>query len=518
MSSSDKREWLLLIKEQLPTFVADQVAWKPPNRQANAEWVAPHGAVFRLVNKIEQTSTIMRRCGQAVVAIGAYAAEPSVGAIQSYIAKLLKRKLPYVIEGKRVADARTLWVFMEAALLIETQSKLLGFESAQDQHQQKRERWILKPDLDLLKSESRKRKLEVEQLSVSERLAVGRAEKAEEMCARARSELDVVMEQATGLEMQLSARRGKATGEVCELRREVKKLSVSLDLALKRADRAEERLGIALSELDLALKHTNQSTEQANKLMMELDAQRHEIEQVLTENDRLRERASRGYTATLSHHLTVQEQELKELRERRANNMGATKQLNLERARCNLFKQQAEELRKVIQANWGKDTLELAEVGASVPRLEAQIASLQQELANVEAECDTYRQVQFPPKPMERGHYSMPLRFMIMKLIAIANVCHTRIPVIIEIMASYFGIHLPGRNRKVLTSVENGVRKYKTEWRTWLPCPSSCENIRWAPDTPSLARDRTCFSCVVWYRVQVRDGTFLAVASWRVSA
>ena len=44
----------------------------------------------------------------------------------------------------------------------------------------------------------------------------------------------------------------------------------------------------------------------------------------------------------------------------------------------------------------------------------------------------------------------MPMRFTVMKLIAKANICHTRVPVTIDILADYFGIHIPGRLRNVV--------------------------------------------------------------------
>lgn len=207
---------------------------------------------------------------------------------------------------------------------------------------------------------------------------------------------------------------------------------------------------------------------------------------MMAENDRLQARSKRDYTASLSQHMMDQEQELRELRQRRANNMSATRQLNLERQKSKLFKRQVEELRNAIKINWGQDTLELAEAGATVPHFQAELECLARSLEEAEEEILRLRSIVCPPKPMVRGHYDMRLRFSIMKLIGIANVCHTRVPAVLDIMSEYFGIQRPGRWREVLVSVVNGVRTYKKAWLVWRPSASTCENIRSVPHTLKL--------------------------------
>ncbi|MGA1354650.1 MAG: hypothetical protein ACO32I_07765, partial [Candidatus Limnocylindrus sp.] len=184
------------------------------------------------------------------------------------------------------------------------------------------------------------------------------------------------------------------------------------------------------------------------------------------------------YTGALSQKLKEQEEELKELRARRANNMAATRLLNLEKRRNAVLSKQSEELRQSIRTNWGRDTLERAEAAAEVPFLQAQIVSLKCSLVDAEAECNELRRIVCPPKPMESGAYDMKYRFTIMKLIACANVCHTRVSEVMAITASHWGIVMPGRYRKVLASVKAGVRTYETKWLTWNPCANTCENIR----------------------------------------
>lgn len=481
MEPTDLKRWLHILSEQEVAFTSDALGWKPPLRQANSAWHPPCGAVFKLVDDVKQVTSVMNKCAEAVVAVGAAETPPSVGSIKAYLSKLLRRKLPYVIGTKVVAEARNPWLYMEAGLLIKSCTQCLGdtVVAVGVPSCTPAERWVMKPDLALLKAEARKGKIELEKKTVSERLAVGRAEKAEELCAVARSELDIVMERASELEAQLNSKRARSSNEVYDLRRQVKKLTVDEGLAFKRAAKAEERLALALSQLDMATKHATEASMQTSQIMEELSSQRAEMELIIAENERLQACASRSYTAALSKQVAEQEEELHALRQRRANNMSATKQLNLERQRCTMFKQQVEDLREIIRTNWGRETLELAEKGTLVPGLEAQIVCLKQALHDVELQMEAQHDIIFPPKPMEGGCYDMKLRFTIMKLVSCANVCHTRVPEVLAITSAHWGIVLPGRYRKVLVNVVNGIRHYETKWRTWTPCRNTCENIRY---------------------------------------
>ena len=99
-------------------------------------------------------------------------------------------------------------------------------------------------------------------------------------------------------------------------------------------------------------------------------------------------------------------------------------------------------------------------------------------LEEAEATCASWRKVAHPDKPMHEGNFNAAMRFMVMKLIGMANVPHTNVPLVIDITSQYFGVKLPGRWRKVLVSAARGVRTYEPKWLLWRPCPGTCENIR----------------------------------------
>jgi hypothetical protein len=202
------------------------------------------------------------------------------------------------------------------------------------------------------------------------------------------------------------------------------------------------------------------------------------LSRIADENERLRDRCSRGRTAEVAQQCSEQEEAIEKLSERRANNMGATSLLNLERRRVEVLKLEVNELRDAIRDNWGKETLELAEQALELPRVRAELAALKSSLDDADIEAGELRRVVQPPPPMERGAFDMKTRFAIMKLIAIANVCHTRVPAVITIMAEHFGVRLPARERAILVSAIDGHRKYERKLVQWVPSAGTCENIR----------------------------------------
>lgn len=93
-------------------------------------------------------------------------------------------------------------------------------------------------------------------------------------------------------------------------------------------------------------------------------------------------------------------------------------------------------------------------------------------------ELATLINIACPPKPMDKGHFDARMRFMIMKLIAMANLCPTRAPIAYKIVSDYHGIVLPSRERKVLISVANGVKRFETKQLQWVPSETTCLRIR----------------------------------------
>lgn len=113
--------------------------------------------------------------------------------------------------------------------------------------------------------------------------------------------------------------------------------------AQDRAHAAEEHKKVAMQELEVlryALTREREAEERACeaekrelKALKELDALRAAVQNLSDENDKLRARCSRAVTSAQQELIEKQQVELEELRQRRANNMGATRELNLERQR-----------------------------------------------------------------------------------------------------------------------------------------------------------------------------------------
>eukprot|EP00966_Prymnesium_polylepis_P155891 3601871-Prymnesium_polylepis.1 len=59
-----------------------------------------------------------------------------------------------------------------------------------------------------------------------------------------------------------------------------------------------------------------------------------------------------------------------------------------------------------------------------------------------------------------------------------ANLCPTRAPIAYKIVSDYHGIVLPSRERKVLISVANGVKRFETKQLQWVPSETTCLRIR----------------------------------------
>jgi hypothetical protein len=128
------------------------------------------------------------------------------------------------------------------------------------------------------------------------------------------------------------------------------------------------------------------------------------------------------------------------------------------------------------------DVVEASDVRlhSEATRLRLEVGVLTEALKSIETiEVETLAAIACPPKPLERGHYDTRMRFMIMKLIAMANVCPTRLSLVYKIVSDYHGIILPGRERQVRVSDDvNGVRTYKTQFLQWIPNEGTCLNIR----------------------------------------
>ena len=155
---------------------------------------------------------------------------------------------------------------------------------------------------------------------------------------------------------------------------------------------------------------------------------------------------------------------------------------NLDKQRVKVATEQLTKHKSRADELWSGETLEMAE---DYPRLQAQVADfkaqvqiLTNSLKDAEEAETALSAVVYPSKPMNQGHYNCRMRFMCMKLIAMANLCPTRVPIAYKVISDYHGIILPGRMRKALVSVANGVKRFETKYLEWKPSATSCLRFR----------------------------------------
>lgn len=312
---AEQARWVKMLDDQWADFISNK-AWRPP-WTLNGDWHPPSGVVFSFVEKIQITQAIAERCVAALSTTSCCGpiAVPTTGAVKSYLDKLLKRNLHMYACGQRMKEPRNAWVYMEAAHIIKTMSDKLGFVAdaviePASRGAEASSRWILKQDLAELKSETRKLKRSLDETVVGERLALARAEKAEEHAAIARSQHDVASMRATELQDQVDARQARASSEVMNLRREVQNFKTNEKLLQARVLRAEKEAAVARSMLDLANQHAKEALEQVESTVRRMDEQQAELTQLMLEKEELRARASRSYTVELSEQLKEQQQVL----------------------------------------------------------------------------------------------------------------------------------------------------------------------------------------------------------------
>jgi hypothetical protein len=155
---------------------------------------------------------------------------------------------------------------------------------------------------------------------------------------------------------------------------------------------------------------------------------------------------------------------------------------NLDKQRVKVATEQQAKHKSRSDQLWNSETLEMA---ADFPRLQAEVADfrvqvqvLTNSLKDAEARETALAAIVYPVKPMDAGHFDGRMRFMCMKLIAMANLCPTRVPIAYKVISDYHGIILPGRERKVLVSVANGVVRFETKYLEWVPSETSCLRFR----------------------------------------
>lgn len=383
-------DWQRRVLQYTSEFGSDGAGWTPP---AHGDWQRPSGPIFDLITSMLTDGGACAAYGEALFQFGAVTSRPPHGTLKKYFSKLRSGDLK--VQRPKRQIGRAPFICVHAARLLRSVTSALYGALGKAAPRATRAR-PMDEDPELLpwleRSEHEQLKWQLEQLQLQH-------------AKLARTHSSYIIDKTAELE---------ALGEQMDQKIFTLATEVATVAAKAKEERAQHVSEVALLEAERAAEREQHDAELARAIAC--------VEQ-------LRARSSRGYTKELEAQVAQKEAKVKELSARRANNMAATKMLNLEHRRNHELKRANDELRESITTNWGKDTLELAEAAREIPCLETEVISLKAALAEAEEEIRALRRVVFPPPPMERGAFEMPLRFMVMKLIALANMCHTRVPI-----------------------------------------------------------------------------------------
>ena len=132
--------------------------------------------------------------------------------------------------------------------------------------------------------------------------------------------------------------------------------------------------------------------------------------------------------------------------------------------------------------------------------LEVHIKVLKAQVKAMDADMAELRRLLATPPPIAQGAYDDRMWFMAMELMGKANVCATQVPSVIDIVARYYGIHIPewvkgkGDDARIIPWVPSPAR-VSASFATWGHCRSSkwasTSSIRAAPRAISPAFSRT---------------------------
>jgi len=181
---------------------------------------------------------------------------------------------------------------------------------------------------------------------------------------------------------------------------------------------SEEERSTAMCEMDRERKEAVRAmAAERNAAQKELTAQ----QKLVAEHTAALER-SRGLSKnSLLSTVREQEAEISELSRRRANAMGATRELNLEKQRTKQQAAHTKKLQETIRSHWDAGTVELAEAAthweAECDRLLLERSTLLDEIESMEeTEIAPLYAIVHPKPPMDAGSYDARFRFMVMKL------------------------------------------------------------------------------------------------------
>ena len=101
--------------------------------------------------------------------------------------------------------------------------------------------------------------------------------------------------------------------------------------------------------------------------------------------------------------------------------------------------------------------------------LKVHLKVLKAQVKAVDADVAELRRLLAPPPPMAQGAYDERMHFMAaMELMGKTNMCATQVPNVIDVVARYYGIHIPDR--------VNG-KGDDARILLWVPSPSTCLRI-----------------------------------------
>ena len=177
---------------------------------------------------------------------------------------------------------------------------------------------------------------------------------------------------------------------------------------------------------------------------------------------------------------------VQQLSTRRKANQRKIGDYNLEKHRTELATQRATAAEAALGEYYvddGRNVFDAADLTLCLEskneRLELEVQMLKRTIKAIEdTEVKPLAAIVAPESPMNAGAFDAGMRFMIMKLIGMANVCPTRVPLCYKIVSDYHGIILPGRDRSVLVNMSEGVRVYKKTYIQWIPSETTCLRVR----------------------------------------
>jgi len=168
-------------------------------------------------------------------------------------------------------------------------------------------------------------------------------------------------------------------------------------------------------------------------------------------------------------------EQLRELKQRRTINARRLGDANLDARRADVAMRKLRELQEQHAELWSSGAVDYAgdypRLARRARELEVHSRGLKAQIKAGDAEMAELRRLRLlaPPPPMAQGAYDARMRLMAMELKGKANTCSTQVSCVIDIVARYYGIHIPER-----------VKGKGDDARIipYVPSPATCSRIR----------------------------------------